>query len=88
MPSEHPRDFSQAAKLVVDIASGQVEDRDDAPSAAAKHGRVGAMGRIGYEGRPGSVGKRSGCSGEERARLTSMLMMSMPFISTNGCIAG
>src|ERR1700730_8311171 len=26
-PPKRPRDFSQAAKLVVDIASGQVEDR-------------------------------------------------------------
>jgi hypothetical protein len=25
---KRPRDFSQAAKLVVDIASGQVEDRE------------------------------------------------------------
>jgi transposase len=36
------------------------------------------------------VAKRSGCSGEERARLASMSMMPsvMPFISTKGCIAG
>ena len=26
-----PRDFNQAAKLVVDIASGQVEDREPTP---------------------------------------------------------
>jgi hypothetical protein len=26
-PGKRPRDFSQAAKLVVDIATGQVEDR-------------------------------------------------------------
>jgi hypothetical protein len=28
---KRPRDFSQAAKLVVDIASGQVEDRELTP---------------------------------------------------------
>lgn len=28
---KRPRDFSQAAKLVVDIASGQVEDREPIP---------------------------------------------------------
>jgi hypothetical protein len=36
MPKGHkglkrPRDFSQAAKLVVDIASGEVEDREPSP---------------------------------------------------------
>jgi hypothetical protein len=30
---KRPRDFSQAAKLVVDIASGQVEDREPRPFA-------------------------------------------------------
>ena len=28
MAPKRPRDFSQAAKLVIDIASGQVEDRE------------------------------------------------------------
>ena len=28
---KRPRDFSQAAKLVVDIASGEVEDREPSP---------------------------------------------------------
>jgi hypothetical protein len=28
---KRPRDFSQAAKLVVDIATGQVEDRSPTP---------------------------------------------------------
>ena len=32
---KRPRDFSQAAKLVVDIASGQVEDRELTPRNAA-----------------------------------------------------
>jgi hypothetical protein len=27
-PRKRPRDFSQAAKLVIDVATGQVEDRD------------------------------------------------------------
>jgi hypothetical protein len=30
-PRKRPRDFSQAAKLVVDFASGQVEDREPNP---------------------------------------------------------
>jgi hypothetical protein len=31
-PRKRPRDFSQAAKLVIDIASGQVEDRPPPPA--------------------------------------------------------
>ena len=43
-----PRDFSQAAKLVVDIASGQVEDREPTPEEQGKghrqlNGRSGAV---------------------------------------------
>ena len=33
---KRPRDFSQAAKLVVDIASGQVEDRERTPEEQGK----------------------------------------------------
>jgi hypothetical protein len=36
---KRPRDFSQAAKLVVDIASGQVEDRPP----TAKRGQAGGL---------------------------------------------
>jgi hypothetical protein len=43
-PRKRPRDFSQSAKLVIDIATGQVEDRPptpeegkDAAAAAAAH---------------------------------------------------
>ena len=39
-----PRDFSQAAKLVVDIASGQVEDREPTPAAVAR-GKMGGAKR-------------------------------------------
>ena len=46
-PRKRPRDFSQAAKLVVDIASGQVEDRPPTPEdpAAAALGRKGGAAR-------------------------------------------
>jgi len=30
-PRKRPRDFSQAAKLVIDIATGEVEDRAPTP---------------------------------------------------------
>ncbi len=44
---KRPRDFSQAAKLVIDIATGQVEDGPPTPEeqgkdpAAVKRGRLG-----------------------------------------------
>jgi hypothetical protein len=44
MPRKRPRDFSQAAKLVIDVAAGQVEDREQmlekdhvGPSSFGRH---------------------------------------------------
>jgi hypothetical protein len=37
MTKKRPRDFNQAAKLVVDIASGQVEDRDPTVKQVRAH---------------------------------------------------
>ena len=50
MPEKHPkrpRDFSQAAKLVVDIASGQVADRELTPEEQGKDPAAVALGRRG-----------------------------------------
>ena len=46
-PRKRPRDFSQAAKLVVDIAGGQVEDREPTPEEhqTAELGRRGGAAR-------------------------------------------
>ena len=33
---KRPRDFSQAAKLVIDIATGQIEDRPPTPEEQGK----------------------------------------------------
>ncbi len=43
---KRPRDFSQAAKLVVDIATGQVEDRElvaKKDSPASEFARLGGL---------------------------------------------
>ena len=43
-PPKRPRDFSQAAKLVVDIATGQVEERPPPPdSPATEFARTGRL---------------------------------------------
>ena len=44
---KRPRDFSQAAKLVVDIASGQVEDREPTPEEQGKNPAAVALGKLG-----------------------------------------
>jgi hypothetical protein len=48
---KRPRDFSQAAKLVIDIASGQVEDRPPTPEEQGKDPAAAAMGRKGGKAR-------------------------------------
>jgi hypothetical protein len=48
---KRPRDFNQAAKLVVDIASGQVEDREPTPEEQGKDPAAAAMGRKGGKAR-------------------------------------
>jgi hypothetical protein len=44
---KRPRDFNQAAKLVVDIASGQVEDREPTPEEQGKSAAAVARGNAG-----------------------------------------
>lgn len=52
---KRPRDFSQAAKLVVDIASGQVEDREPTPEEQGKDPHAAALGRKGGAARAKSI---------------------------------
>ena len=52
---KRPRDFSQAAKLVVDIASGQVEDRESTPEERGVDPAASAMGRKGGPARAASM---------------------------------
>jgi hypothetical protein len=63
---KRPRDFSQAAKLVVDIATGQVEDRP--PSAKCLGARRGAI-----TGNPDP--KHISTSYAERQNLTMRMLM-------------
>jgi len=52
---KRPRDFSQAAKLVVDIATGQVEDREPTPEERGKDPAAAALGRKGGAARAKSI---------------------------------
>ncbi len=59
---KRPRDFSQAAKLVVDVATGQVEDREPTPEeqgkdpVAVKRGQIG--GAKGGKARAATLSKQ------------------------------
>jgi hypothetical protein len=60
---KRPRDFSQAAKLVIDVATGQVEDREPTPEEQGKDPAAAAMGRKGGTARARSM------SAEQRAEI-------------------
>ncbi len=62
-PPKRPRDFSQAAKLVIDVATGQVEDREPTPEERGKDPAAAALGRKGGAARAKSM------SAEKRAEI-------------------
>jgi hypothetical protein len=52
---KRPRDFSQAAKLVIDVATGQVEDREPTPEERGKDPAAAALGRKGGAARAAKI---------------------------------
>lgn len=54
-PPKRPRDFSQAAKFVVDVATGQAEDRVATPEEQGKDPAAAALGRKGGAARAKSM---------------------------------
>jgi hypothetical protein len=52
---KRPRDFSQAAKLVIDVATGQAEDRDSTPEEQGKDPAAAALGRKGGAARAAKI---------------------------------
>ena len=55
---KRPRDFSQAAKFVVDVATGQAEDRPLRPEERGKDPAAAALGRKGGAARAKSIGSK------------------------------
>jgi hypothetical protein len=55
---KRPRDSAQLAKLVVDIATGQVVDREPTPEEQGKDPAAVSMGRKGGAARAAALGKR------------------------------
>jgi hypothetical protein len=64
-PRKRPRDFSQAVKLVIDVATGQREDREPTPEEQGKDPAVAALGRKGGAARAKSI------SSERRTEIAS-----------------
>jgi hypothetical protein len=50
-PLKRPRDPAQLAKLMIDIASGEVEDRAPSPSTEGKNAAAVELGRKGGKAR-------------------------------------
>jgi len=52
---KRPRDPNQLAKLVVDIATGEIEDRPPTPEERGKDPAASAMGKKGGQARAKSI---------------------------------
>ena len=62
---KRPRDFSQAAKLVVDIASGQIVNRELTPEEQGKDPAAVALGKRG--GLKGGLARAAKMTKEQRS---------------------
>jgi hypothetical protein len=60
---KRPRDPAQLAKLIVDIATGEVEDREQTPEEQGKDPAAAALGRKGGAARAKSM------TAEKRAEI-------------------
>jgi hypothetical protein len=67
VPRKRPRDFSQAAKLVIDVATGQVEDRAPTPEEQGKDPAAVSLGRRG--GLKGGSARAASMSPKRRAEI-------------------
>jgi hypothetical protein len=67
MMRKRPRDFSQAAKLVVDIAIGEVEDRPPTPEERGKDPAAVALGKKGGSARAAKMSAKERSAAAKRA---------------------
>jgi hypothetical protein len=64
---KRPRDPAQLAKLIVDIATGEVEDREPAPKEEGKNPAAVTLGRLG--GIKGGKARADRLTGERRSEI-------------------
>ena len=67
---EHPRDPAQLAKLMIDIASGEVEDRAPIADDSGKNPAAVALGRLG--GKKGGAARAAKLSPKKRKKIAQM----------------
>ena len=65
-----PRDFNQAAKLVIDIATGEVEDRPPTPEEQGKSAAAVSRGKAG--GTKGGKARAMKLTPEQRAEIARL----------------
>ena len=64
---KRPRDFAQRAKLIVDIATGEVEDREPTPEDQGKDPAAVSLGRRG--GLKGGKARAKKLTAEQRSAI-------------------
>jgi hypothetical protein len=67
---KRPRDPAQLAKLMIDIASGEVEDRRPASDDTGKNAAAVALGKLG--GEKGGKARAAKLTSKERKRIAQM----------------
>jgi len=67
---KRPRDPAQLAKLMIDIASGDVEDRARPPDDSGKNAAAVALGRLG--GEKGGKARASKLSAKKRKKIAQL----------------
>lgn len=67
---KRPRDPNQLAKLVVDIATGEADDKDPSPEEEGKNPDAVALGRKG--GKRGGKARWANLTAEERSEAASL----------------
>jgi hypothetical protein len=75
---KRPRDFNQAAKLVIDIATGQVEDRPPTPEEQGKDPAAAALGRKGGTARAEKLSKAERRAAAKKAAKARWSKLSDP----------
>jgi hypothetical protein len=84
MGQKRPRDPNQLAKLIVDIATGQVEDRKPTPEEQGKDPAAVIRGRKG--GQKGGAARAGRLTAEERsaaARIIQNIRNNAVFVSAS-----
>ena len=66
---KRPRDPAQLAKLMIDIASGEVEDRESTPEEQGKDAAAVALGRKGGKARASRMTKRGRAEAARQAAI-------------------